>query len=152
MKILRNFSLRTVISTGLTVALLGTAVGCTVVGPGYDNYPIYRGDDNSSSNRSFNSLSQQLRQNLQRKGYQVMDIKPDNYRGNRSILAYAKKNNQVYELRYSYPDLKLISSSKRDYSNDWQDDKHKKQHKNNKHNNKHDNKGKHKKDKHYKYS
>ena len=156
MKILSHFSLKTVISAGLTFALLGTTVVCTVVGPGYDNQPIYRSDDNNS-NRSFNSLSQQLRQDLRRKGYQVMDIKSDNHRGNRAITAYAKKNNQAYELKYSYPDLRLISSSKRDWSNDWQDDKYKKNkdyHKNDKRknkgkykNDKHKNKGKYKNDK-----
>ncbi len=148
MKSLRSFSLKTVISAGLTLALLGTTVGCTVVGPGYDNQPVYRGDDNNR-NRSFNSLSQQLRQDLRRKGYQVMDIKPDNYRGNRAIIAYAKKNNQVYELRYSYPDLKLISSNRKNGYNDWQDDKYKKDKDHHK-KDKHKNKGKYKNDKRYK--
>ena len=143
MKILPFFSLKTALSAGLVVTLLGTTVGCSVVGPGYDNQPIYRGDDNR--NDSFNRVSQQLRQDLRRKGYQVMDIRSDTYRGDRAITAYAKKNNQAYEFKYTYPNLRLISSNKRDWSNDWKDDKYQndKGH-NNKNKYKHKNKGKHK--------
>ena len=54
---------------------------------------------------------------------QVMDIRSDNYRGNHAITAIARKNNQTYELKYSYPDLRLISSNKRGSSNVWQDDR-----------------------------
>lgn len=121
-KILPSFSLKTALSAGLAVALLGTTVGCTVVGPGYDNQPIYRGDDNR--NNSFERVSQQLRQDLRRKGYQIMDIRSDSYRGDRAITAYAKKNNQAYEFKYTYPSLRLISSNKREWSNDYQDDKY----------------------------
>lgn len=112
MKTLKPFSFKTVISTGLAIALLGTTVGCTVVGPGYDNYPVYGGNDDYG-NTDYNRISQKLRADLRRKGYQVMDIKSDNYRGNRIMTAYAKKNNQAYELKYTYPDLKLISSNKK---------------------------------------
>lgn len=131
MKILSHFSLKHVISAGLTLAILGTAVGCTVVEPGYNNQPVYRGNNNYQD-RSFNSLSQQLRQDLRRNGYQVMDIKPDNYRGNQAILVHAKKNNQAYELRYSYPNLKLINSSKINWSNNRRDNDYQR---NNNHNN-----------------
>ncbi|WP_201582480.1 hypothetical protein [Psychrobacter immobilis] len=166
MKILQLFSLKTAISAGLSLTLLGTMVGCTVVGPGYDNQPVYRGDK-GYSNANYNRASQQLRKDLRRKGYQVMDIKSDSYRGNRSLTAYAKKNNQAYKLKYTYPDLRLISSSRQDWSKKRYDDKHDndrdyddrdhnkydydKKDKHNKHgkgkyknNNKHKNKGKYK--------
>ena len=150
MKILKPFSFKAMVSAGLVVALLGTTVGCAVVGPGYDNQSIYRGD-RSRQNNSFNHVSQQLRQDLRRKGYQVMDIKSDNYRGDRAITAYAKKNNQAYELKYTYPSLRLISSSKESWSNNWEGQKHQKnngRYKKNKHKNK--NNGKHHNGKHHK--
>lgn len=141
MKTLKPFSFKTAISTGLIVALLGTTVGCAVVGPGYDNQPIYRGDNNRQ-NDSFNRVSQQLRQDLRRKGYQVIDIRSDSYRGDRAMTAFAKKNNQLYELTYTYPSLRLISSNKKSWSNNWEDNKYQKD--------KHKNNGKYKNDKRYK--
>jgi hypothetical protein len=108
MKIIKPFSIKATLSTSLVVALLGTTVGCAVVGSGYDNQPVYRGDNNSQNN-NFNRVSQQLRQDLRRKGYQVIDIRTDSYRGDRAMTAFAKKNNQLYELTYTYPSLRLIS-------------------------------------------
>ncbi len=83
----------------------------------YDNQPVYR-DGN------FDRISQQLRQDLSRSGYYVMDIKSDSHRGNQAITVYAKKNNQPYELKYTYPALKPISASKKDWSSVWQDNNH----------------------------
>ena len=69
-----------------------------------------------------------------------MDIRSDSNRGNRILTAFAKKNNQAYELKYTSPDLRLISSNKKAWSNIWQD-------KNNGYNNgKHNNSGKYKND------
>ncbi|WP_261870850.1 hypothetical protein [Psychrobacter sp. JCM 18901] len=79
---------------------------------------VYRGDNNSQNN-NFNRVSQQLRQDLRRKGYQVIDIRADSYRGDRALTAYAKKNNQAYELKYTYPALRLISSSKKAWPDNW---------------------------------
>ncbi|WP_201579327.1 hypothetical protein [Psychrobacter sp. Pi2-52] len=118
MKAIKPFSIKATVSTGLVVALLGTTVGCAVVGSGYDNQPVYRGDNNSQSN-NFNRVSQQLRQDLRRKGYQVIDIRADSYRGDRALTAYAKKNNQAYELKYTYPTLRLINSSKKAWPDNW---------------------------------
>ncbi len=139
------FSFKTVVSTGLVAALLGTTVGCsTVAGPGYgyDNRPIYR--DNNNDNANYNRASQQLRQNLRRQGYQVMDIRSDNYRGDRALTAHVRKDNQNYELKYAYPSLKLISSNRTSWSSKGKHDKYDKKHpqknkyKNNgKHNDKH---------------
>ncbi|WP_420229947.1 hypothetical protein ACOBWA_00935 [Psychrobacter sp. ER1] len=122
MKTIKPFSIKATVSTGLVVALLGTTVGCAVVGSGYDNQPVYRGDNNSQNN-NFNRVSQQLRQDLRRKGYQVIDIRADSYRGDRALTAYAKKNNQAYELKYTYPTLRLISSSKEAWPDNWDNNK-----------------------------
>lgn len=120
-----RLTLKAAVSAGLTVALLGTAVGCTVTS-GYDNQPVYR-------DGSFNRASQQLRQDLRRSGYDVINIKSDEYRGRQILIAYAKKNNQLYELKYTYPELKRISSVKKSGENIWQDnnDYRQKNHKNN---------------------
>lgn len=123
MKILSAFSFKTVISAGLALTLLGTVAGCAVVDPSYGNYPIY-GGNNDYGNADYKRVSQTLSNNLRRQGYQVMDIRSDNYRGNRAITAIARKNNQTYELKYSYPDLRLISSNKKASSNIWQDDRY----------------------------
>ena len=123
MKILPAFSFKTAISAGLALTMLGTVAGCAVVGPGYEDYPIY-GGNSDYGNADYKHVSQTLRNNLSRQGYQVMDIRSDNYRGNRAITAIARKNNQTYELKYTYPDLRLISSNKTASSNIWQDDRY----------------------------
>lgn len=150
MNIQKLFSLKTVISTGLVAALLGTTVGCTVAGPGYgyDNRPVYRDNNN---NANYNRASQQLRENLRRQGYQVMDVRSDSYHGDRILTAYARKNNQDYELKYAYPSLRLISSNRTGWSNNGQHNKYDKKHPNK---NKYKNKGKHKGKHHdrYKYN
>ncbi|WP_440825580.1 hypothetical protein [Psychrobacter cryohalolentis] len=120
MKTLKPFSFKTVLSASLAFSLIGVTAGCAVAGPGYDNYPIY--NDNSGYNYAENNRAiQQLRQDLRRKGYNVMDIRTESYRGNRVLTVLAKKNNQAYELKYSSPDLRLISSTKKPWSNVWDD-------------------------------
>ena len=123
MKNLEPASFKTVISTGLMAALLVTTVGCSAMASSYDNQPVYRdgnyGDSNYRDN-NFGRISQQLRQDLRRSGYNVMDIQSDNSRGNQILTVHAKKNNQPYILKYTYPGLKLISSNKTDWSNNWQ--------------------------------
>ena len=123
MKILPAFSFKTAISAGLALTMLGTVAGCAVVGPGYEDYPIY-GGNSDYGNVDYKRVNQTLRNDLRRKGYQVMDIRADNYRGNRAITAIARKNNQTYELKYTYPDLRLISSNKRASTSIWQDDRY----------------------------
>lgn len=115
MKFLPRSTLKTAVSSALAVALLSTAVGGTAIASNYGQQQIYRGDSN---NNNFGQISQQLRQNLRRSGYYVMDIQAN---GSNQIDVYAKKNNQPYELKYTYPGLKLISSHKKDWSNVWQD-------------------------------
>ena len=151
MKILPAFSFKTAISAGLALTMLGTVAGCAVVGPGYEDYPIY-GGNSDYGNADYKRVNQTLRNNLSRQGYQVMDIRSDNYRGNRAITAIAKKNNQTYELKYTYPDLRLISSNKTASSNIWQDDRYDKDRydKDDYKKDKYKNNGKYKNDKRYK--
>lgn len=128
MKILQHPKIKAALSAGLGVALLGVTAGCTAMA--YDNY---RGDSsygNDYRNGEFGRISQKLRQDLRRSGYHVMDIKPDTHRSNRSLTVYAKKNNQPYELKYTYPGLKRISSNKKEWSNIWQDKNHNNRYKN----------------------
>lgn len=113
MTLLSRLTLKTAISAGLAVTFLSATVGCTVTS-GYDNQPVYR-------DVNFNRASQQLRQELRRSGYDVINIKSDDYRGRQVLVVHAKKNGQLYELKYTYPDLKRISSTKKDWSNAWQD-------------------------------
>lgn len=151
MKILPAFSFKTAISAGLALTMLGTVAGCAVVGPGYEDYPIY-GGNSDYGNADYKHVSQTLRNNLSRQGYQVMDIRSDDYRGNRAITAIARKNNQTYELKYTYPDLRLISSNKTASSNIWQDDRYDKDRydKDDYKKDKYKNNGKYKNDKRYK--
>lgn len=136
------FSFKTVVSTSLVAALLGTTVGCTVAGPGYgyDNRPVYR-DNSNNDNANYNRAKQQLRENLRRQGYQVMDIRSDNYRGDRALTAHVRKDNQNYERQYAYPSLRLISSNRTGWSNNGEHNKYDKKHPNK---NKYKNNGKHK--------
>lgn len=151
MKILPAFSLKTAISAGLALTILGTVAGCAVVGPVYEDYPIY-GGNSDYGNADYKRVSQTLLNNLSRQGYQVMEIRSDNYRGNQAITAIARKNNQTYELKYTYPDLRLISSNKTASSNIWQDDRYDKDRydKDDYKKDKYKNNGKYKNDKRYK--
>ena len=126
--------------------MLGTVAGCAAVGPSYEDYPIY-GGNSDYGNADYKRVSQTLRNNLSRQGYQIMDIRSDNYRGNRAITAIARKNNQTYELKHTYPDLRLISSNKIASSNIWQDDRY---NKDDYEKDKYKNNGKYKNDKRYK--
>ncbi len=107
--------IKTALLTTVSVFMLGATVGCTVTS-GYDNQPVYR-DGNS------NRANGQLRRELNRNGYKVLDIRRDNYRGRQVLVAYAEKNNQFYDFIYSYPDLKRLSTIKKNRSNSWQNDK-----------------------------
>jgi uncharacterized membrane protein YkoI len=124
MKTLPSAPLKTALSAGLLTALLATTIGCTAMASSYDNQPVYRSGNNVNNNHNnndFGRISQQLRQDLRRSGYQVMDIQLDNQRGNQALIVYAKKNNKPYVLKYTYPGLKRISSSQKNWSNIWQD-------------------------------
>ena len=114
----KQSTMKAALSAGLAIALLGTTVGSTAMASNHGEQQIYR-------DANFGQIKQQLRQDLRRDNYYLMDIKAD---GSNRIIAYAKKNNQPYELKYTYPGLKLVSSEQKDWSNVWRD-------KNNNHNN-----------------
>lgn len=121
---LPTLSLKNLLSASLALTLF-TAAGCTVASPDYNNQPIYRGDSGYNP-INYNRARQQLQKDLRRQGYQLMDIRPDTYRGKQVIKAYAKKDNQAYELIYSYPNLKRLSSSKQQWDEVWRDKDYKK--------------------------
>jgi len=125
MKTLPTLPLKKLLSASLILTMFGVSAGCTVASPGYNNQPIYQGDD-GYTNANYNRARQELRRDLRRQGYQLMDIRPDTYRGKRVLKAYAKKNNQAYELTYSYPNLKLLNSNKKQWDDVWRDKDHKK--------------------------
>ena len=140
MQALPRFTIKTILSSTLTATLLTATIGCTAMASDYgnSNYGNQNYNNQSSVYRdgNFGTIAQKLRRDLSRSGYQVMDIQPDTYRGNQSLVVYAKKNNKPYELKYTYPSLKLISSSQKDWSNVWKDkDRHYGNANNNKHNN-----------------
>lgn len=118
MTIIKRSTVKAAISASLAVALLGTTIGSTAMASNHGEHQIYR-------DANFGQIKQQLRQDLRSDGYYLMDIEAD---GNNRINAYAKKNNKPYELKYTYPGLKLISSTQKDWSKVWED-------KNNHHNN-----------------
>lgn len=115
MSLLSRLTIKAAVSACLAVSLLGAAVGCTVTS-GYDNLPVHH-------DGTFNRASQQLRQELRRNGYDVINIRPEDYRGRQMLIVHAKKNHQLYEFKYTYPDLKRISATKKDWSTGWQDNK-----------------------------
>lgn len=121
MKVVPSSTLKTILSSTLAAALL-TTVGCTAMASDYNNQNLnYKNQSSVYRDGNFGTIAQKLRRDLSRSGYQVMDIQADSYRGNQSLVVYAKKNNQPYELKYTYPGLKLISSSQKDWSNVWKD-------------------------------
>ena len=141
MKVVPRFNMKTILSSTLTAALLTTTIGSTAMASDYGNQNYNNQNHNNQSSvyrdGNFGTIAQKLRRDLSRSGYQVMDVQADTYRGNQSLVVYAKKNNQPYEIKYTYPGLKLISSSQKDWSNVWKDKD--RQHGNNYHDNKHDN-------------
>lgn len=72
---------------------------------------------NHYQKESFGEISSQLRQDLRQDGYYMMNIEAD---GNDRINVFAKKDNEPYLLKYTYPALELISSDKKQWSTIWQ--------------------------------
>lgn len=125
---------KTFITAALVASLLSPALMSAAVAydngyrgqhHGYNHNGNYNGSHSGSQNiyrdGNFGSVAEKLRKSLTRSGYQVMDIQPSEYRSNPSLIVYAKKNNKPYEFKYTYPNLKLISSAQKDWSNVWQD-------------------------------
>ncbi|GAA0307648.1 hypothetical protein [Psychrobacter aestuarii] len=147
-----NFSVSKVLAAGCMTALLGITAGC-VSTPYYDGYgknddyrkyDIYGNtiygdrdyDRNKDYKENFGHVSQELRARLERSGYKVMDVRKDKGNSNR-ILAHARRNNQTYEMLYTYPSLRHISTRAYERSN-AKGNKHGNKHNGYKYKNKHD--------------
>ena len=111
----KRLTLKTAIASSLAMALLGTAVGGTAIASNHSNH---YGEQQIYRDGNFGQVANQLRQNLRSSGYHVMDIQAD---GTNRINVYAKKNNKPYQLKYTYPELRLISSQQKAWSKVWQD-------------------------------
>lgn len=112
-----------ILSATLVTGIAASAVMTSAVASNATEQQIYRNGD-------FGRLAQNLRSDLRRQGYQVMNIKADTYKNSAAIKAYAKKNNKAYELTYSYPKLKLLKTEQKAWSQLWHNE-------NNNHGNKH---------------
>ncbi|WP_367105008.1 hypothetical protein [uncultured Psychrobacter sp.] len=106
---------RRLILPSLVLLVLGTLPSVSVIASNHSEQNIYQQE-------SFGEMTNQLRQDLRRDGYYVMDVQAD---GNNQIDVYAKKDHQPYVLTYSYPELELISTDKKQWSNVWKNRKHK---------------------------
>ena len=112
-----NISLPKMVATGCMTALLGITAGC-VSTPYYDGHGKYDGNGvyRDGNKANFGHVSQELRARLERSGYKVMDVRK--VKGNNDrILAHARRNNQDYEMIYTYPSLRLVSGRAYDRSN-----------------------------------
>lgn len=74
------------------------------------------------SDANFGHISQNIRQSLAKQSYQVINIKADDYNNKPALEVYAKKGGKAYEFIYSYPDLKLLESKQKAWSQLWHDD------------------------------
>ena len=111
----KRLPFKTVVASSLAVAILGTTMGGMAIASNHYND---HGEQQIYRDGNFGQVASQLRQNLRSSGYNVMDIQAD---GSNKINVYAKKNNQPYQLKYTYPELKLISSQQKAWSKVWQD-------------------------------
>lgn len=111
----KRLPFNTVVASSLAVAILGTTMGGMAIASNHYND---HGEQQIYRDGNFGQVASQLRQNLRSSGYNVMDIQAD---GSNKINVYAKKNNQPYQLKYTYPELKLISSQQKAWSKVWQD-------------------------------
>lgn len=123
MTIASRLAFKTAVSTGLMSVFLLATVGCTTT-PSYNHTPVYNGKP-VYQDKTLGHTRQALRQQLRRSGYNVMDIRTDDYRGNQILVVHAKKNKQGYTLKYTYPELRLISTDRSDWSNGKKDKKYK---------------------------
>ena len=61
------------------------------------------------SDPSFEQKRAQVMRILERRGYQVHEIEPDDRRGRPVLKAEAFKNGREYDIVFSWPDLRIIS-------------------------------------------
>ena len=136
MILIKHSTSKTVVSAAIAIALLSTTLSGTAIASSYNEQPIYHDDSSFNQHDDFGQISQRLRQELRSSGYQVMDIQAD---GSNRINVYAKKDNQPYQLKYTYPGLKLISSQQKNWSNVWKNNNNQHQNANNYHNRRYSN-------------
>ncbi|MGO2562177.1 hypothetical protein [Psychrobacter sp.] len=106
MKTPQGSIIKTLSTSGLSIALLGTLVGCATVAPPHDNRPIYR-------NSHAITHSHQLPQDLHRKVY--------NDHRNKDVGKKEHRNKSKYKDRKH--DKNKNSNDKRDDRRDRDDDK-----------------------------
>lgn len=85
MKILTLSTLKTAFSAGIVVALLGTAVGCTTVTPGYDGQKVYYPQDKHHNNGNYNN-GRYKKGNYDNNGYH----KNKNHEGKKRIITITR--------------------------------------------------------------
>lgn len=116
-KFIANSLLATsLISGAMTLAMTTSSVAYD---HGYHGHYNHHNSHQVYHDNNFGQTAQRLRMDLRRQGYIVMDIQPEQYKGNSALKVYAKKGNQAYEMLYSYPSLKLLTSEKKAWSQLW---------------------------------
>ena len=112
--------------TTISKALLSAILLTGMVGSGVMTIASANASDRIEQqiyqSRDFGRLAKHIRMDLQRQGYHVMNVKADDHHDKPAIKVYAKKGNQAYEMKYSYPDLKLIESKQKAWSQLWEND------------------------------
>lgn len=114
----------------ITATLLAgaTSVGVITSAVAYDHGHQYHSHYNHHNHhneqaiyrdQNFGQTAQTLRMQLRQQGYIVMDIQAATHQDKSALKVYAKKNNQAYEMTYSYPGLKLLTSEKKPWSQLW---------------------------------
>lgn len=58
--------------------------------------------------KNYQSVITKARQTLEAKGYQVIEIEADDYRFQPALSVEAIKNGQEYDIKLSYPNLKVL--------------------------------------------
>lgn len=96
------------LTKNLLTALIisATAMTATVAHADYDH------DDRIEAqvyqDMNFDKNVQKATKILTKKGYQVVDVDADDYRGKPILDIEAYKNNAKYDIKMSYPDLRII--------------------------------------------
>ena len=106
---------KSMLSAALISGLLSTAMTLPATAADSIKQQVY-------SSQDFGRIAQHIRTDLRRQGYHVMNIKADDYNNKPALEVYAKKGSQAYEFKYSFPQLKLLESKQKAWSQLWHDD------------------------------
>ncbi|WP_416191148.1 PepSY domain-containing protein [Neisseria sp. CCUG12390] len=88
-----------------------TAVMALMAGSAFANDRI---EHQVESDPKYQAIAEKAAKMLEARGYQVHDVDADDHLGKPALDVEAVKNNQEYDIKLSYPDLKIIYE-KRDY-------------------------------------